>query len=343
MAADPGGVAVLTFFVISGLVIVEAAYVFYPTRPGAFLLNRILRIFPAYIATVAMTFVLLLALAPIAVTVTADGHPAHPGVFSLSNLISNILVIVPMPGRFAATPHYSFLQIGWALLVELAFYVFVGLSLLVVLVLQRIPALSGWGVDELNRKALFLSALVFLGVYAIHRSGVPVPMPFTVAYAPFFVAGGAFVFAVRGHSLAKILFAVAMIASFCQVYLDASASAVRGPIETPLGSYVVSPALVSGFFALLIAATLVCAVLPLKGVRKYRDMKLGDLSYPLYIGHWLPILVFINLRESGLVTANFLTLTVVALVALAFPLAIERTLEPLVRSLRNRVRDRAVR
>lgn len=43
------------FFALSGFIVAEAAMTFYRDRPGNFIVNRVLRIYPSYVAALVVT------------------------------------------------------------------------------------------------------------------------------------------------------------------------------------------------------------------------------------------------------------------------------------------------
>ena len=55
---EPGSLAVLAFFALSGFVIAEAADVAYRGRPVAFLGNRLLRIVPHFVLAMMISIIL---------------------------------------------------------------------------------------------------------------------------------------------------------------------------------------------------------------------------------------------------------------------------------------------
>src|SRR3546814_689123 len=77
-----GNVGVMSFFVLSGFVISEALSSFYQTRPAAFLLNRFNRLYPPFLAALAISVGL---------------HAwAGQGSFITQNLLANTLALVPL-------------------------------------------------------------------------------------------------------------------------------------------------------------------------------------------------------------------------------------------------------
>ncbi|AUY32367.1 acyltransferase [Pseudomonas soli] len=118
LLADRGAVGVDIFFVISGLVI------YLSTRdkaiaPGQFLLNRALRIVPAYWFYTLLMAVLMLA---------ASRWMPHQ-VFEWQHLLLSLLFIpAENPGGYGL---YPTLNVGWTLNFEMFFYLLFGLAFLV--------------------------------------------------------------------------------------------------------------------------------------------------------------------------------------------------------------------
>ena len=118
LLADRGAVGVDIFFVISGLVIYLSTRD-KPIVPSQFLVNRALRIIPAYwFYTVLMALLLL----------TASRWMPHQ-VFDWQHLLLSLLFIpAENPGGYGL---YPTLNVGWTLNFEMFFYLLFGLAFLV--------------------------------------------------------------------------------------------------------------------------------------------------------------------------------------------------------------------
>ena len=118
LLTDRGAVGVDIFFVISGLVIYLSTCD-KPVEPRQFLLNRVLRIVPAYGFYTALMALLLLAF--------SQWMPHQ--VFSWHHLLLSLLFIpAENPGGYGL---YPTLNVGWTLNFEMFFYLLFGLAFLV--------------------------------------------------------------------------------------------------------------------------------------------------------------------------------------------------------------------
>lgn len=110
-----GPLAVLVFFAVSGFVITEAILGSYQGRPGAFLANRLLRLWPGWLAAVALMALVL--------WLTGAGQPwqLHPRVL-LANGVA-LFPSVPLTDWLLGVPKgWPLLAIAWALRAEFCFY-----------------------------------------------------------------------------------------------------------------------------------------------------------------------------------------------------------------------------
>lgn len=89
-----GNMAVMTFFVLSGFVIAEANELFYNRRTGAFLINRLLRIFPPYFVALAFSVLLHLGVSLVRPLEFYSIIPHPELMFSWQNIVRNILPFV---------------------------------------------------------------------------------------------------------------------------------------------------------------------------------------------------------------------------------------------------------
>ena len=177
-----GRVAVEAFFCISGFLITMVASGRYAGRPGAFLANRFLRIYPTYWACLAVGFVVVMllpesvALHPsLKVPETAGDWLANLGVFGLSQMTVSRM-----------------LPAAWSLHTELWFYVVIGLvtairprasiAMLIVTLLFSAYCAFWWGPVEFygtplgNADAFFIGSVVYQ-----HRERLAPKRPLFVA------------------------------------------------------------------------------------------------------------------------------------------------------------------
>lgn len=316
MLVQPGSTAVFVFFFLSGFVITEAADLFYFGRPGSFVSNRLLRIVPPFAAAILVSFVALYVLSVFVDLTDEAGHLIQNPI-SFSNLAKNIYMLFPVPGRFSLEPDFMVLRIAWALRVEMAFYLFVA----GILALQLI-----W--RGVSFEALFNTAALCLMPFSIwYLVFMPAWNPL-IAMFPYFCAGNAFYFSLKGSMLNRGLFVVAAISSGASILRFQS-----GDSDVAVGMLIL--------FAALISVAAFLAARPTQYINI--DRWLGDLSYPLYVGHWLPLLIFASLVHAdpsiGHPVSQALTITL----GLVLPLFYLATIEPLTSRIRAAVRGVPIR
>ena len=124
-----GGLAVLVFFSLSGFVITEAAYCVYRDRAAAFLANRLLRIMPHFVLAVALAMLAHETFLLAEGTRLWRSQPSFPADigFAPRNILLNFAGALPLANRLI---DYNFLDIAWAVRVEMTFYFAIFLALL---------------------------------------------------------------------------------------------------------------------------------------------------------------------------------------------------------------------
>jgi peptidoglycan/LPS O-acetylase OafA/YrhL len=308
---ETGNIAVLVFFFLSGFVITEAADLIYAGRPAAFLVNRFLRIVPLFVIAILMSCAVLYS-ANRFINLTDEAGRSAIDPFAIKNLIANLWSIIPVPGRLSLQPSFPMLRIAWALRVELAFYVCVALLLFIGVIIR-----------ELSFRLMFSTvASVLLALSVWYQIAKPEWNPL-IRFVPFFSAGAALYFLASGSKAKTVcLFASSLGLTVAVVWT-----------EMPIGGVAVFVALITG-----------CALLAVN-IRKNPslDRLLGDLSYPVYVGHWLPLLVFANV--FGLISPQLYlhARTLATVVALALPIAYFVLIDRAVRRLRAFIRGVSIR
>ena len=289
MPFEPGSTAVYVFFCLSGLVIAEAADRVYRGRTIAFAANRFLRIVPLYVATIAATVAAIVMIVP------------DTNVLAARNLVANLLLIVPLPGRMAIEPDMKLIRIAWALRFEAAFYIAIAAVLL-----------AG---ANFRRALVWTSAAILTLAIVDHVTG-RTWTPF-VAAAAFFIAGACYYLAISGDRLAAFVAAAAFALSI-----------VKMGALAPL-------------FIILCGCCAALAVLSISSRLRRVDQLCGDLSYPVYLGHWLPLFVFV---ESGAAAdASAGVRASVLFLGLLCPLLLYLAVEPTVTRMRDLIRGRNLR
>jgi peptidoglycan/LPS O-acetylase OafA/YrhL len=124
-----GSIAVLVFFCLSGFVILEAADRIYQDMPGAFFANRLMRIVPHFVLAIAFAIVLCAFFYKFGgLRVSRDVTFIGGVAFAAKNIVMNLLGFLPWSNRWM---NYSYIEITWAIRVEMLFYVVIAAALLV--------------------------------------------------------------------------------------------------------------------------------------------------------------------------------------------------------------------
>ncbi len=241
-----GYLGVNLFFLISGFVIAWSA----EGRDGiAFAIARFARIYPGFIASMTVTFIVLLF----------AGDPRWP--VTVQQYLANLFVLSPALGQPFIDGVY------WSIVLELVFYFWVALALLLgVFERRKLPLVAGW-------LAVCAANEYFVGSGAARRL-------FITEFGPWF-AGGILVHHVfsRGWSVAAAGLMACAFALSCAM-LPITAGWMQETYGTSLG------------ICVLVAANVVIhLLLPASiAVRRFVPasplvIMLGGLTYPLYLLH----------------------------------------------------------
>jgi peptidoglycan/LPS O-acetylase OafA/YrhL len=251
--------SVLAFFILSGFVISEAAVSFYHDRPWAFVVNRALKILPAFVGALLVSVALHLWMSvdgrlSDGAAFLGKGEPQD--VWSASNLLVNVFSVLPLDPdfthRFVGHEPYLFVRYVWAVGVECLFYAAVAVTLLAFST-RRVVL---WGLPAVTLLVIVASANHFQ------------------QFALYFPLGSVLFFSVRERST-RLYLAAALLAVVIAPHALAftSAAAVVG-----LALFVVGLVGVSG---LRVSASM-----------RDIDRRLGDLSYTLYLNHFAVLVLF---------------------------------------------------
>jgi peptidoglycan/LPS O-acetylase OafA/YrhL len=257
--AGLGIVAVAIFFVMSGFVVAEANIVFYPSRPMAFLANRLMSVVPPYIAALCLAAAGQAALWRAGRLMLWDfaviGSPLQPAL-----LAAGVLGLVPgFHSRIIAGQDFEFIPFAWSLRVEIAFYIAAFLTLLVA--------------NKLGRK--FLVPLILLAAWLVCAAFLVRLRPGLLSSGPMFLLGIATCLHLRVGTRPTMFYAIACLP------LMGLGFASYGQRGSPI----------FGLQLLLVAVllmVLLCLLrLPTCPWPKGVDRALGALSYPLYLNHYI--------------------------------------------------------
>jgi len=271
-ASGYGPVAVMAFFVLSGFIVTEAILGSYLGRPFAFLGNRLIRLWPGYLAAVAA----------IALTLWASGRVAG-GELGWRNLAANALALfptVPLTDPLLGLERRdTLLVITWALRVEFTFYLAAGLVLLAG---RRLPA---------GLLPPLLTLVLLASLIGHHLLQVTPRATFYLGLAPHFVLGVTAALWLNGRlsrawalglALAALLLAAGQVLNFTVGDLDRLPWRHRPAWPDVAGTALWLLLLLWGWWRI---------GRPASGPTLAKDRLLGDLTYNLYLFHLPAILL----------------------------------------------------
>lgn len=268
-AMELGVVAVTAFLALSGFIVAEALASFYRGRPAAFLANRMLRLVPPYLVMLGVTVALDTWLYARGLLVPLDaslhGSPLQPSV-----VLAGLLDIVPgMTAQRISLQDFSFIPFAWTLRIEFAFYL-AAFATAVALQACRKPF---WRRSLMG--AVLSVAYLFFAVFAWrNRTGMLQTGGLQVLCIPFFAFGLCVFFHVRRPAAGSLTH---LLVVFAGALLAFTYWRQRGH-----ASLAFQLPLLVGLLAILAALTRVPKMPP---EAQSWDRRLGELSYPLYIGH----------------------------------------------------------
>ncbi len=299
---NPGVVAVVGFYLVSGYVMTGLLRAHYSRSGGvaAFYLDRILRLFPHYLAVAAITF---------AWFVLTGAHTEYLRIRpTIGNLVENALVVPLNFYMFNRSDEFTLIPPAWSLGAEIQFYVVIPLLLL--------PA----------GRRLRLTALgVSVGIYLFAASGIISSDFYGYRLLPgvlFMFLFGSFLYDThqldqrRANKLA--VFVIIVTAGIASLLHFAGKLALPYNSETMIG-------LVLGVVALQLLGNL---------RRRSIDDAIGNLSYGVFLNHFLVMWVFFDGRVVGLgATIGYLGASV--LIAFLMYWSVERPILALRKALRQ--------
>jgi peptidoglycan/LPS O-acetylase OafA/YrhL len=327
-----GPIGVSGFFVLSGLIVAEAAERFYAERPLPFLANRMLRLVPPLVFSIVLAFAVWSVLAVLGPVVPLDGGHLRPITIAPprpADILWSTLNLFPLPARWRPVPSIDLQPVIWSLRVEMLFYATMAIGLTITaLVRSRFSAISA------NRAwSLFLLAAGIVVAFAFLAWSIGAA-PDTAGTLPFFALGVSLHIGRRAPlaglvgvavftPMALYNFATAQLADRAVWRLDAD----------PITLDPLAPTL------LLTAVLLVLMVLILRPppIPRRLDRWLGDLTYPLYLNHVTAGVATATLIGRGVGAVVVATAGAVALAWIA-----TTVVDGTVKQWRDRLRGRAI-
>lgn len=291
----------------------RGAGIFYHDSSRRFLINRALKIFPAYWAIAllyAMTFILL------------NPSDLHFDPWAIIVNISLLLSYLP------AGNNKLIIDIAWAVVVECQFYLIAAALFFV----ARVTRMFG--------RILYAGGLAALALYLfIHMTDGHTRFYGAFRFAPYFVLGSASYYAFTRRDLRTGLLTILAGVLSLHAYLVYSLATPTGGLPLDLSAYSIGQIASTALFAsgTLLFLWLFSSDFPKKAEQV--DKRLGDITYSIYLIH--PLIIYVAIDQSiadrfGNTTAYLFTL----LVSAAFAVLIFRGIERPVMKLRNRFRGR---
>jgi len=265
--------AVFVFFVLSGFVITEAARQFYVGRPVAYMVNRLLRLYPQYLLCLLMTIVVV-ALPPF-------GQPLPQTAMQVPNLFENAFSIFPFAGIF---DHFftngrrtDFISIVWAVRVEFTFYACVFFILSAATFAQQMTTLSIWWACVL---ALTANAVLTI-LLDLHAAS------YYAAFIPLFVVGIclSLLFGKQKTHMVHIWYGLGSVALLLGAMQALIYPKYMVNLPTVVESWDSFQWLGPAVFFILVGLLAVLLFLPIPERFIRLDQAAGELSYLVYLCH----------------------------------------------------------
>jgi peptidoglycan/LPS O-acetylase OafA/YrhL len=312
-----GAVAVAVFFALSGFIVAEALDSFYADRPGAFIVNRCLRVIPPYLAAFALAVALDSWLFTRGVLQALDA-PLIGRPWALPTLLAGAVEFLPgLPAHRLSGQDFSFIPFVWTLRVEFAFYATACAFVLAMAYIGRTA--RRW-----MRTAAFATFYASFAVFLLlrHHAGAR-----QLLNAPFFAFGIVTFLLLRDRSaiLRAHWLAIAAMVPLAFVLCGERGHAILG-WQLPL-------------LASLFAGVVGLSRLQLPpGWQRRWDRRLGGLSYPLYIGHGIVLTLLASLSAQR----GALPYVVAIGLSLVLAIGLHAVVEGPLGAVRDRVRGRKV-
>jgi len=314
-----GHIAVMVFYALSGFVIAEAVYLFYRDRPFSFLANRLLKLWPPYLAALG-------------IAIACNGYVSHFGLWpgddefltyqkssvellSLGTMLYNVVYIFPIIVSTVLSafqsldiPHlkYMFLRVAPTLQVEWFFY--------------YIAFGATWLLYNVTKKAGMAITVGCLAIYLI--SELLLGRDTIWSYVPMFLIGVGVAILPRLEIAKRI-----QLAAMAVLYAAAVAQFIRFLVPAyPVAWKLVNAA---GFLIFIVAMHMLSSQ-ALSNRLKSVDQWFGNMSYPFYLNHSMVLFLaaaFLTTRGGWFWLAAFsaaFTMSWIMMVIVERPLMIIR-------------------
>jgi len=310
-----GAVAVTVFFALSGFIVAEALSTFYARRPWAFLANRVVRVVPPYLAVLLLTILIDSWLFYIGRLNPLDA-PMLSAPWQPAVILAGMCEIIPgLPSWRISGQDFSFIPFAWTLRIEFAFYL---AAFVTTMPMRQTRPPHPFRQSIIVGGAVATAYLVFGIFLARHGQG-----PQQILCIPFFGFGlGVFWYRQQPKLRSTILLCgLAVLVPIAFTFWQQRGDPVLAYQLPVVGALCLMLFLLSGVIAMP------------ENVRRL-DKRLGDLSYPLYIGHGCVLVALSSLSDHRGWWLYWLGVAG----ALAFARLIHATIEYPLRRVRDRLR-----
>lgn len=311
-----GNMAVMTFFILSGFVMAESNNIFYKDRTDKFLINRFLRIIPPYfialLISIGVHYFLFMSSEQILLNTISqylDYTNSSINIFSIENIGYNFLNLIIWHGLgiLGFTYDYTFVRYIWAVIIEVKFYIVIA----VMYYLSDNKRLT-------NIPYLFL--ILFFGLFLFFMFS-QIQFLYSFGFTPYFVFGMTMYYLVIKASRQVIflsIFSLVFLVWHFYIYISASD-----------GYHLLSISILL-LLLIMIFLFLIKNTIP---ISKKVDKFFGDLSYSLYLNHFIIQVVFLYFDLKGW------KIFVIG-IGIAFVLSylLNIFVEPITNQIRNKVR-----
>jgi peptidoglycan/LPS O-acetylase OafA/YrhL len=322
-----GNFAVMGFFILSGFIIAEAVDSFYANRAAAFTANRVLRLVPPYWMAVIVSVAAHWLVYKYGTLRLIDYDIAPTNLmFSVDNMLVQITGIIPVLNFNKLLPRvewYYFVRYAWAIFVEFVFYFSVAIFVAVWPAAKRLVSLR-------NYLALCVAGALF--VHVINECVRPVHD--SARFIPYFVLGTSLYWASSRRDRPA-----GVVAAFCYLLIAVQFTRyTQGqlPFYRDWWTGLAKPEVFVPTLAMLTMPIIILWLSTLKlSVRSARrDAFLGDLSYPLYLNHYIVTVVAFSIAPHRGATVQ--AAAIVASVLLSW--ALQALVEKPMKTVRDRLR-----